>query len=82
MSEKTIERQVIDHILELKTKNEKELVGRLKILEDEKECIIMKYEHIISELKDKLECARKENEWLLSDIYHIQSIIKEGENEK
>lgn len=82
MSEKTIERQVIDQILELKTKNEKELVDRLKVLEEEKECMRMEYEHIISELKDKLECARKENEWLLSDIYHIQSIIKEGEYDK
>ncbi|EIX9652707.1 hypothetical protein ML092_004987 [Klebsiella pneumoniae] len=82
MSEKTIERQVIDQILELKTKNEKELVGRLKILEEEKEYMRMEYEHIISELKDKLECAWKENEWLLSDIYHIQSIIKEGDHDK
>ena len=48
MSEKTIERQVIDQILELKTKNEKELVGRLKILEEEKEYMRMEYEHIIS----------------------------------
>ena len=82
MSEKTIERQVIDQILELKTKNEKELVGRLKALEDEKECMRVEYEIIISELKDKLECALKEKDWLLTDIYHIKSIIKEGEDEK
>ncbi|EHS7630072.1 hypothetical protein KWH31_004570 [Salmonella enterica] len=82
MSEKTIDRQVIDQILELKTKNEKELVGRLKTLEEENEYMRMKYEKIISELKDKLEFARKENEWLLTDIYHIRSIIKEGEHDK
>ena len=79
MSEKTIERQVIDQILELKTKNEKELVSRLKALEEEKEYMRMEYENIISQLENKLKCARKENEWLLSDIYHIQSIIKESE---
>lgn len=78
MSEKTIERQVIDQILELKTKNEKELVSRLQALEDKRECMRMEYEHIISELKDKLECSRKENEWLLSENHHIKNIIKEG----
>ena len=78
MSEKTIERQVIDQILELKTKNEKELVGRLKALEDEKECMRMEYEDIICELENKLKCAHEEKDCLLSENYHIKNIIKEG----
>lgn len=78
MSEKTIERQVIDQLLELKTKNEKELVGRLKALEDERECMKIEYEIIISELKNKLECALKEKDCLLSEKYHLKNIIKEG----
>lgn len=78
MSEKTIERQVIDQILELKTKNEKELVCRLKALEDEKEYMRMQYENTISQLENKLECVLNEKDCLLSENYHIKNIIKEG----
>ena len=82
MSEKTIERQVIDQILELKTKNEKELVDRIKVLEEEKECMRMEYQNIISQLENKLECVLNEKDCLLSENYHIKNIIKEGENDK
>lgn len=78
MSEKTIERQVIDQILELKTKNEKELVDRIKVLEEEKECMRMEYQNIISQLENKLECVLNEKDCLLSENYHIKNIIKEG----
>ncbi|ELY3814309.1 hypothetical protein SMY00_004323 [Cronobacter sakazakii] len=80
MSEKTNERIVIDQLLKLKSDNERELVKRMEVLQKEndilKDEIYKKEQHIFS-LEYKLECERKEKEWILSDIYHIRDIMKE-----
>ncbi|HBQ8857499.1 TPA: hypothetical protein ACMEXA_005643 [Klebsiella variicola subsp. variicola] len=82
MSEKTTERIVIDQLLKLKSNNERELVRRIDVLQTENDILkneINKKDQYIFSLEYKLECETKEKEWILSDIYHIRDIMKEGD---
>ncbi|HGS7044238.1 TPA: hypothetical protein ACMEWJ_005209, partial [Klebsiella pneumoniae] len=62
--------------------NERELVRRIDVLQTENDILkneINKKDQYIFSLEYKLECETKEKEWILSDIYHIRDIMKEGD---